>query len=51
MTLLGNAPPDSDLRDKLGKSIFIIDNDDNIHSWFSTRLIHKLAIELYYEIS
>ena len=51
MTLLGNATPDSDLRDKLGKSVFIIDNDDDIHSWFSIRLIHKLAIELHYQIS
>jgi len=43
MTLLGNVTPDSDLRDKLGKSVFIIDNDDNMHSWFSTRLMHKFS--------
>ena len=50
-TFLGNTITDSDLPDRLGKSVLIVRNDDNTHSWFTTGLVHKLVIQLDHEMS
>jgi hypothetical protein len=50
-TFLCNTITDSDLPERLRKSVLIVHNDDNTHSWFTTGLVYKLVIELDYEMS